>query len=137
MLKIQSFQPNVLIVDHFDQIKNKIDIKTETLLQEEAFKTSESDQKILNELREEQLNKISEIQAKNLSLVEFDENAYQSKWTHVIDNRSMSYEDKVDIIKEELILVDCLLIDDSDFKSGISLFVTPWFFNRNRLEFFK
>ena len=58
MLKIQSFHPNVLIVDHFDLIKNKIDIKTETLLQEEAFRASEPDQKVLNELREEQLKKI-------------------------------------------------------------------------------
>ena len=43
MTKNTSFHPRLIIVDHFDEIKNQIDVKTETLLHKKH------NDKILNE----------------------------------------------------------------------------------------
>ena len=64
MLKIESFHPRVIIVDHFNDITNQIDIKTELLLCDQNL--TENDREILNKLRQTQLEKIDEIQKKKL-----------------------------------------------------------------------
>ena len=100
-----------------DEIKNQIDVKTETLISQNNNKESE----ILNDLRSEQLEAIEEIKKKNLSHVDFDEDAYKTKWTHIIDDSTLTFDQKIDIIKGAVILYDCVLIDDANFKSNISL----------------
>ena len=40
MSKNTSFHPRLLIVDHFDEIKNQIDVKTETLIEQKLKKKS-------------------------------------------------------------------------------------------------
>ena len=49
-----------IIVDHFDDIINQIDIKTETLLQDQSLFPEEKRNK-LNKIRDEQIEKIKEI----------------------------------------------------------------------------
>ena len=51
--------PRLFIVDHFDDIINEIDIKTETLFLDQSL-TEETRNK-LNEIREKQIEKIKEI----------------------------------------------------------------------------
>ena len=48
-----------LIVDHFDKIKNKIDINVESLLCNNSL--NDKDRIKLNEIREEQILKIEEV----------------------------------------------------------------------------
>ena len=57
----QSLISNVrlIIIDHFDDVINQIDIKTETLLENKIF--SEEIRKELNEIRDEQIEKITVI----------------------------------------------------------------------------
>ncbi len=47
--KIQSFHPQVIIVDHFDNLINQIDIRTETLLENQIL--PEETRSKLNEIR--------------------------------------------------------------------------------------
>ena len=57
---------HLITIDHFDEIINQIDIKTETLLQDQSL-TEETRDK-LNEIRDEQIEKIKEIKEINLNL---------------------------------------------------------------------
>ena len=136
MLKNESFHPEVLIVDHFDEIINQIDIKTETLLQNANL--NENERTNLNKIRSEKITTISNAKNKNLSKVKFIENSYKSKWSHVINKTGFSFDQKSEIIKEnELIVSDCLLLEDKEFASEISLWLTSFFLNRKHLEFLR
>ena len=62
---------HLMIIDHFDEIINQIDIKIETLLQDQSL-TDETRNK-LNEIREKQIEKIKEIKEINLNLLNTNE----------------------------------------------------------------
>jgi len=138
MLK-NNFQPRVIIDDHFDEIKNQIDIKTETLLCDQSL--SESEKKTLNDLRDEQLDAIKRVQDRNFANLKSkhrdDADTFQLQWTHVIENSSMNNEKKLEAIKKDLIILDCVLIEDDSYKSGLSLWITPWFYNEKHRGFLR
>jgi len=133
----QSFHPHVLIVDHFDKKINQIDIRTETLLENKIF-TEESRQE-LNEIRAEQIKKIGEIKELNLEHLpqKIDEEKYRGKWSHVIDDPSLEYKNKIDRIKEELIIFDCVLLESQNQLNSLNLWITSWYYNKKDLEFLK
>ena len=138
MLK-NNFQPRVIIDDHFDEIKNQIDIKTETLLCDQSL--SESEKKTLNDLRDEQLDAIKRVQDRNFANLKSKHDdatdSFQLQWTHVIENSSMKNEKKLEAIKKDLIILDCVLIEDDSYKSGLSLWITPWFYNEKHRGFLR
>jgi hypothetical protein len=137
MYKHQSFHPRLIIDDHFDEIKNQIDIKIEEMLVKTQI-LSGNCTNILNGYRQEQLKKIDEIKCRNLSLVDkFDEKEYTAKWSSLMDDPVLTFVQKIEIIKEELILNDCIVIEDKSFESGISLWVTRWFYNKKNLKFLR
>ena len=131
----ENFHPRLIITDHFDALVNQIDIKTETLLKSESFLKQHGS----NELRERQIEKIKEIEEANLNrLPQFiDENEYTLKWSHILDSTSLTYQEKLDRIKEELIKFDCILLDQPNIKNGLDLWVTAWYYNQKNLEFIK
>jgi coproporphyrinogen III oxidase-like Fe-S oxidoreductase len=114
----QSFHPRVIIVDHFDEIVNQIDIKTETLLENQTL--AEETRNKLNEIREKQIQKIDEIKELNLNSLpqKFNEEEYREKWSHVIDDNSLEYKSKIDRIKENLILFDFVLLENENQFNG-------------------
>jgi hypothetical protein len=61
MFKHKSFNPKVIIVDHFDDVKNQIDIRTETILHEKSHILSENIQQFLNKLRQTFLDRIDQV----------------------------------------------------------------------------
>ena len=67
----------------------------------------------------------------------FNEDEFRQKWYHVIDDKSMEYEHKIDKIKEELILSDCVLLENQSLLNGFDLLNTSWYHNQNDLEFLK
>lgn len=133
----KSFSPRLMIVDHFDDVINQIDIKTESLF--ENKKTSKDSQKKLNDLREKLIEKIKELKELNLSHLpeNINEEKYEQKWAHVIEDKSLDYKQKADKIKEELILVDCVLLENPDEKNGLNLWITSWFHNKKSVAFLK
>ena len=130
------FNPCLLIADHFDEITNKIDIRTETILLDQSlWDTSRNE---LNALRECQLNKIKECQEINLKNFErFREDVYLAQWSTVMDDPLLSHEQKVEQIKEKIIAIDCALLEDERVFSGLNLCTIPWFLNEKNLEFLK
>ena len=133
----QCFNSRLIIVDHFDELINQIDIKTETLLENQSL--SEETRANINEAREIQIEKIKEIKELNLNHLsqKFNEDEFRQKWYHVIDDKSMEYEHKIDKIKEELILSDCVLFENQSLLNGFDLLNTSWYHNQNDLEFLK
>ena len=150
----QYFHPELIIVDHFDDIINQIDIKTESFTSKKILELDEKiyiykwagieietlleDQSLIdiNEAREKQIEKIKEIKQLNLSHLaqKFNEDEYREKWSHVIDDPSLEYKHKIDKIKEELILYDCVLLENPEI---YILWITSWFHNQKNLEFLK
>ena len=133
----QSFHPGVIIVDHFNEIVNQIDIKTETLLDNQTL--AEETRNKLNEIREKQIQKIDEIKELNLNSLpqKFNEEEYREKWSHVIDDNSLEYESKIDRIKENLILFDIVLLENENQFNGSTVWITSWYYDVKSLEFLK
>ena len=114
------------INDHFDNIINEIDIKTETLLENVASfnkkcKLEHASKLIdrrsnLNEIRDEQIEKIKEIKEINLNLLQKN-------------------EEELDL--EKLIHFDCVLVEEPNKLSGLDLWLTFGFYNQKNLEFLR
>jgi hypothetical protein len=135
MFKHKSFNPKVIIVDHFDDVKNQIDIRTETILHEKRNILSEKRRQFLNKLRQMFLDKIDQVKEKNFSLFASynDEEAFKLKWSHVIESDQLEYEQKIESLKENLISFDCIVISDEKCALGVELWITPWYFNEKSL----
>ena len=135
-----SFHPRLIIDNHFDALTNRIDIRTEELLKEfvehETIITEKS--KDLNNLRAKQIKEIEQIKEINLKSFEhFNEDEYEIEWSEVINDTSLDYEQKIDIIKEEIISDDCVLLEVNKVVIGFDLMITKWFYNSWNLEILK
>ena len=114
------------IVDHFDEIINEIDIKTETLLEQEAklikkskLESGADDRRNkLNEIREKQIEKIKEIKEINLNLLQKNE------------------QEKIEDL-EKIIHFDCVLLEQLGSLNGLDLWITSGFYNQENLEFLR
>ena len=143
-----NYNPRLAIVNHFDDIINKIDVKTETSLEKiemsnknrklknEATETKQ--QNGLNETREKQIKKIKEIEQINLQLLnDKSTKEFEQKWSHVINDHSLDFEKKMDQIKEDLIHFDCVLLEHQEKSNPFILWITSWYYNKKDLEFLK
>jgi hypothetical protein len=135
MFKHKSFNPKVIIVEHFDEIKNQIDIRTETILHEKSHIPSQNRQQFLNKLRQTFLDRIDQVKGKSFSKFASynDEEAFKTKWNHVIESDQLEYEQKIESLKEDLISFDCIAISDEKCALGVALWITPWYFNEKSL----
>ena len=135
MFQHKSYNPKVIIVDHFDEVKNQIDFRTETILHEKSHILSKNRQQFLNKLRQTFLDKIDQVKEKNLSLFTSynDDEAFKLKWNHVIESDQLEYEQKIESLKEDLISFDCIVISDEKCALGVALWITPWFFSEKSL----
>ena len=67
MFQHKSFNPKVIIEDHFDEVTNQIDIRTETIFHEKRNIISENRRQCLNKLRQTFMDKIEQVKEKSLS----------------------------------------------------------------------
>ena len=128
MFQHKSFNPKVIIVDHFDDVKNQIDIRTESFFHEKRNNLSDNRIQFLNKLRQTFLDKIDQVKEKNFSKFtsDNDEEAFRVKWSHVIENDQLEFERKIEILKEEdLILLDCIVISDETCALDVAVWITP------------
>jgi hypothetical protein len=135
MFQHKSFNPKVIIEDHFDEVKNQIDIITETILHEKSHILSENRQQFLNKLRQTFLDKIDQVKGKSFSLfTSFNyEEEFKTKWSHVIESDQLEFEQKIECLKEDLISFDCIVISDEKCALDVALWITPWYFNEKSL----
>ena len=109
---------HLIIIDHFDEIINQIDIKTETLFSDQSL--TEEKRNKLNEIREKQIEKIKEIKEINLNLLQNNE------------EEDLELEDL-----EKLIHFDCVLLEQPKSENGLVIWITSWFYNQENLKFLR
>ncbi len=135
----QSFHPRLLINEHFSNIINQIDVKTETLLENQIL--SPETRISINKTREKQIEKIKEIEKLNLNHLPstFDQDKFVSKLSHVLNDDTLEYQQKIDQIKDEedLIHFDCVLLEQPKSENGLVLWITSWFYNQMDFEFLR
>ena len=140
---MENFHPRVLIVDHFETSINKIDIATESVVEIiQKSNLGESSKLIeikkLNDLRDMQIKYLTEAKLSNLnnfSTIMVD--LFEKKWSHVFYDQRLSFLEKLDQLKQEQILTDCILFGRKDVANGLDLWITPWFYNDQNLESIK
>ena len=116
--QFDEYNPRLIITDHFDKIKNELDIKVETILHENR-KLNEKERIEINAMRDNQINKIKEIEHMNLSEwpSNFDKEIYEHEWADLISSKSLSDGQKIERIKGSIIKSDVILVDDSFLKT--------------------
>ncbi len=128
----QNFNPRLIISDHFDRLINKIDIKTETLLQDEHLTSEKIND--LNKIRNKQIEKIKEISQLNLSKTNFNQEEFSQK---LVKLQEFDLDKQLNLIKEEIILIDCILLEQTNMLDGFELWIISFFLDETSLEFLK
>ena len=138
-----------LIVDHFDSIKNQIDINIETLLDQACLGElgkilkmkrieNNEDRKSLNDIREKQLEKIDEFQQESLSqLNTLSQKDFDTVFAQLLNNSSLNSDHKIERVLSCFILNDLILIENPVTTSKQILCSFPGYLNRINEELTK
>ena len=120
-----------ILSEHFDIIKNDIDIHVEKLLIEI---TDCNEVEKINKERNVIIEKIELLKSYNLTEIRFKQGIIEQKWKKLIENRSLSYEFKSNILKEDIVRLDCLIIFNTSNFIGLSLCIFDWYLNEEQIE---
>ena len=136
--KFDEYNPRLIITDHFDKIKNELDIKVETIFDQNR-QLNDQERIEINTIREKQIDKIKEVEHMNLSEwpSNFDRERYEHEWADLISSTFLSDGQKIERIKGGIIKSDVILVDDSFLKTKTSLWVMPFFVDEVKLKFAK
>ena len=124
MTKKQSYHPIVLIQNHFENLKNKIDLKIGKLLEDNNL--NENNRAEIECIRKRQIEKVEEI--KNINL---------NNWLCNCKGQSFGYDSNLELIKENLIINDCFDLDDPLSKTNLVIWITDWYCSSNDLKFLR
>ena len=106
-------ETKLLIVEHFDSIKNQIDINIETLISDPNL--NEEERQSLNDIREKQLEKIEEVQQAGLSrLNTLGETAFESEFAQLSNGSSLNSDQKIERVLSRFILNDLIPIQNQN-----------------------
>ena len=131
---IQSYNARYIIGDHFDNLINEIDKRTETFI----LKSTDQDEiDSVNSSRAELIRKIESLKEECLSNNVDIQEEFEQSWDLLIDDKRIKYETKLDLFKRDLLKLDCLVVDDATFKIGCSLWITPWFNTKRKIDFLR
>ena len=132
MQNFEYYEPRLIIDEHFAKLINHIDVKTEQLLANPNL--SEDDKNELNLSRAKQIAKLEEIKQINLAANKLDLEPFLAKWDSLLNDPAIEYETKLDVIKRDLIVQDCVLVNDHRFKSTMALWLFRWFNDQQQLN---
>ncbi len=130
------FKLNLIISEHFDVIKNDIDIHVESLLIDESSCNQNRIAIIqtINDERKMIIEKIEELKRYNLRNIRNKLGLTFQKWKNLIENKSFCFQDISGLLKSDLIDFDCLIIKDSNSSIGISLCIFSWHLTEQQNE---
>lgn len=122
------FKIRLIIAEHFDKLKNKIDINTETLFDTNR-QMNESRRNEINTIRDTQLKKLDEIERENVSFC-----SMTNKLELLLND--VDIEQNLEKLKEEILInSDCILLDDENLINKTSLWILPFFVSKVNMEF--
>jgi hypothetical protein len=128
--KIQK-SPRYLIIDHFDEIVNKLNQHVETLIWPTI---AQNEKEAINRQRDYLLDLIKNVRDYNINEMHRNDNPMgnDEKIKRLIETK-----DNMSLIKTFFIKNDCYLIKDLSSSILYSLLLTNWFINKDQVEFFK
>ena len=131
-----TFNPRLIITDHFDNIKNELDVKVEAIFDQNR-QLSDKERDEINAIREKQINMIKKIEDSNISEwpYNFEKERYYLELADLLNDTALSDEQKIERIKESIIKSDAFLMDDPKLVTKMSLWEMPFFVNKVDLEF--
>ena len=132
-----NYNPRIIIVDHFDDIKNELDIKVATLFdQNRQLNKKEMDE--INEIWVKQISQIEKTRESNLSMwpENFDKQRYELEWTE-LNGTSLPEEKKIEKIKKSIIKSDAILMHDRSLITQTCLCEMPFYVNEPNLDLAK
>lgn len=135
MKKFEYYNPRLIISEHFDYIVNKLDIHTEYLLKENI--NDSTGLETICKQRETIIHQLKLTKDFNLRIFNEsnnDEKDFEEKWKNLIENMSLSYEEKMDTLKIDLIKEDCVLMVDLTSNIKYSLWLISGFNSTNDLS---
>ena len=124
---------NLIIDEHFDRQINQIDIHTEELLLCGTYDVKDQDE--LNQERQSIISHIERVKHANLIRNSGMQEEFEAKWASVIEDSTMSYQTKLELVKSDYITPDCFLVKDLNFGVHYSLWVTSWFNKKHHVDF--
>ena len=129
------YNPRIIIDDHFKEIINELDIRIETLLEENG----QSNDKEINEIRKKQIKELEDIRDSHISTwpEDFDRQKYELEWAELFDDTSLTPGEKIEKLKESIIKTDAILMKDKHLITKTCLCVMPFFVNEFNLKFAK
>ncbi len=131
---IESYNARFIIADHFDLIINLIDQITEEIL---CNCKEQNCIDLINKLREEQILKIELLKSENLKNTEQIQSSFEEKWEKLIKEKSIDYNQKLEIFKRDLIRQDCVIVEDSKYIIGHTIWITKWFNDKKMADFLR
>lgn len=132
---IKSYNARFIIGEHFDNLINKIDIRTEEILNK-IMKISKPTETI-NTMRDEFISKVKDLKEFNLRENTMSQDEFEKKWQHLIDDETIEYEDKLDQFKVDLIRNDIIILEDNQSLNKCSLWILNWFNTKQHIEFLR
>lgn len=128
--KIQK-SPRYLIIDHFDEIMNKLNHHVETLIWPTITQNKKEE---INKQRDYLLGLIKNVRDYNINEMHRNDNPMENdeKIKRLIETK-----DNMSLVKTFFIKNDCYLIKDLSSSILYSLLLTNWFINKDQVEFFK
>ena len=102
-----------------------------------ATSPNEVDLREINETSRKQISLLEELKEFNLKANTFSIETFHEKWKDLIEDESIAYAAKIDIVKQDLILNDGVYIKDLASKTFMSVWAFGWFNNKYNLQFLK
>ena len=66
-----------------------------------------------------------------------DEDKFKLKWRYLIEDPLMDHDRKINLINEQIVLIDCILLEQFKSKCSTDVWITSEFYNDKNLEFLK
>ena len=140
--RLETYNVNLIIVDHYDTIINHLDIHIEKLIARCIRHSSKKgglnvDPQIqrINDERRELIQRITQIKEQTLAANANTQESFDLKWAELISDTSVAYAYKLDLFKSDLIRTDCVLMKDLKSRSNISMWIMPCFMSDRDLAF--
>jgi hypothetical protein len=130
-----SFHPRLIVLNYFTEIIQKINTNTDALLRNKYLSREMRDRLI--HARDKQVETVKEILTFNLPQDCQNAQGYAQKWSLLFKNSQLDFKHRISQIREEIISLDCVLLEQPEAVNGLDLWITPSKYKKKSWHFFK
>ena len=87
--------------------------------------------------RDKQVETVKEILTFNLPQDSQNAQVYARKWSLLFKDSQLDFKLRISQIREEIISLDCVLLEQPEAVNGLDLWITPSKYSKKCLNFFK